>query len=92
MASKYALLGNVTENLCAVSFKSVGSDLSYFFFYDKDLNHEDKYLSDVSMSDVLWSIEGVLGSLKRFVLPEPEKIPLQEGHMLIYKRYEKQIH
>lgn len=92
MASQYALLGNVTENLRAVSLESVGNDLSYFFFYDKDLNHEDKYLSDVIKSDVLWSIEGVSGSLKRFLLPYPEKIPLKEGHMLIYKRYEEKIH
>jgi len=90
MASQYALLGNIAENLRAISLESVGNDLSYFFFYDKDPNHEDKYLSDVIKSDVLWSIEGVSGSLKRFVLPEPEKIPSQEGHVLVYRRYEKE--
>lgn len=90
LASHDAFLGNIAENLRAIFLESVGNNLSYFFFYDKDPNHEDKYLSDLIKSDVLWSIEGVSGSLKRFVLPEPEKIPSQEGHVLVYRRYEKE--
>lgn len=91
MASQFALLGNVTDNLRAVSVISAGNDLNYFFFYDKEPCYDERNFSDRTINAVIWSIEGISAKLERFVLPEPEKIPPQEGHIFIYKRYEKQI-
>ncbi len=91
MASQFALLGNVTDNLRAVSVIYVENDLDYFFFYDMEPSYYDRNFSDRVINAVIWSIEGVSAKLERFVMPETQKIPFQEGHMFLYKRYEKQI-
>jgi|GEM_PF-2916113 len=50
---------------------------------------EIKEFFDFALHSFVSSIEGSTGKVNCFVIPEPEKIPLQADGIWVYIRYEK---
>jgi len=93
-ALQFALLGSVTPNLRAVSIGFIEKDLTINFYYDKKRqnNSQDPYeehLPPRTYFNTVSSFDGATGKVNCFVIPEPEKIPLQGDSIWVYIRYEK---
>lgn len=91
MASQYALLGAITSNLRAVSIVFIDKDLTLNFYYDKKQGNEEIDLSEIVMKDFISCFESATGKVQRFIIPEPERIALQENGIWAYWRYEEYL-
>jgi len=90
-ASQQALLGGVTINIRAVSVTFIDKNIYLYFYYDKEPIKEEVNLSEIIMQNILINFEGVKGNVKRFVIPEPERILLKECGIWLYWRYEEYL-
>lgn len=92
-ASQFALLGCVTSNLRAVSMTLLDNEFILNFYYDKKLDKmEDVYewgFSQSTFANIISSFKKITGKINRFLIPEPEKLFLEEDSFWIYMRYEK---
>lgn len=89
IASQYALLGAVTNNLRAVSISFIEKKLALYFYYDKAPSNEEIDLSEKAREKIISCFEKIRGEIKRFIIPEPERIPLQNDGIWVYWRYEE---
>lgn len=89
LASQYALLGAVTNNLRAVSISYIEEKITSYFYYDKAPSDEEIDLSEKVTENIISCFEKISGEIKRFVIPEPERIPLINDGIWVYWRYEE---
>lgn len=89
IASQNALLGAVTNNLRSVSISFIKNKFTLYFYYDRAPSEKEEDLSKQVIEKTIACFEKITGEIKRFVIPEPEKIPLQNDVISVYWRYEE---
>lgn len=91
VASQYALLGVITNNLRAVSASFIEKKIALYFYYDRAPSDEEIDLSERATKKFISCFGKITGEIKRFVIPEPERIPLENDSTWVYWRYEEYL-
>jgi len=89
--SERILIGVITNNVRAVLITSHENKLTLYFYYDKEPSNEEVIISESALQDLLACFEGVTGSVKRFVVPEPENKSFRDNGSSVYWRYEEYL-
>jgi len=90
-ALQVSLLGSVTNNLKAVKISILETNFILYFYYDNEPNDNEIDLSEIVSTEVISGYMEATAEVKRFILPEPIKIPFKEGEIFVYHRYEEYL-